>query len=279
MQLFEQLNEAIQTRYTMIDRAVEAAKTIVDAQESFGDRMEETLDAVKDAAEDLVDGDDEDDPKRTSPDYLWPVLVAVGSPLFSPSSFSALMPAGIYIWHRFSFFPFSLFLGFPSDQPHSFLTSHCLRLFAKIIKFLARTEPVPPEIPPVISPNFFPSASRSPGPGNHVDPHTFNGQHSTLHGRWQGDILTSYKKTPSTAKLERGDSPSDRSLSVLQVGHSTTNSSSATSESSKMFSNNRVNLLRIQGGRHCNIASWFSPFGHVPNFYRHPGSDRHRVAG
>ena len=61
MQLFEQLNEAIQTRYTMIDRAVEAAKTIVDAQESFRDRMEETLDAVKDAAEDLVDGDDEGD--------------------------------------------------------------------------------------------------------------------------------------------------------------------------------------------------------------------------
>ncbi|MEC8913750.1 MAG: hypothetical protein VYA52_00815 [Candidatus Thermoplasmatota archaeon] len=61
MQLFEQLNEAIQTRYTMIDRAVEAAKTIVDAQESFRERMEETLDAVKDAAEDLVDGDDEGD--------------------------------------------------------------------------------------------------------------------------------------------------------------------------------------------------------------------------
>ena len=61
MQLFEQLNEAIQTRYTMIDRAVEAAKTIVDAQESFRDRMEETLDAVKDAAEGLVDGDDEGD--------------------------------------------------------------------------------------------------------------------------------------------------------------------------------------------------------------------------
>ena len=61
MQLFEQLNEAIQTRYTMIDRAVEAAKTIVDAQESFRERMEETLDAVKEAAEDLVDGDDEGD--------------------------------------------------------------------------------------------------------------------------------------------------------------------------------------------------------------------------
>ena len=68
MQLFEQLNEAIQTRYTMIDRAVEAAKTIVDAQESFRDRMEETLDAVKDAAEDLVGGDDEGDADESEED-------------------------------------------------------------------------------------------------------------------------------------------------------------------------------------------------------------------
>ena len=51
MQLFEQLNEAIKARYDMIDRAVESAKEMLATQETFKERMEETLDAVKDAAE------------------------------------------------------------------------------------------------------------------------------------------------------------------------------------------------------------------------------------
>ena len=61
MQLFEQLNEAIHTRYTMIDRAVEAARDVLASQETFKERMEEALDAVKETVEDIVDGDDEED--------------------------------------------------------------------------------------------------------------------------------------------------------------------------------------------------------------------------
>ena len=101
---------------------------------------------------------------------LRPVLVAVGSPFLLHLLHSALMPAGIYMLAQFLLFPFPL-LGFPSDQPHSFLTSHCLRLFAKIIKFLARTEPVPPEMPPVIS-NLLSKCITFSGAGNQVDPHT-----------------------------------------------------------------------------------------------------------
>ena len=61
MQLFEQLNEAIHTRYTMIDRAIEAARDVLASQETFKERMEEALDAVKETVEDIVDGDDEGD--------------------------------------------------------------------------------------------------------------------------------------------------------------------------------------------------------------------------
>ena len=60
MQLFEHLNEAIQTRYSMIDRAVEAAKELLAKQDTFKERMEEALDSIAEEVEDLVDGDDEE---------------------------------------------------------------------------------------------------------------------------------------------------------------------------------------------------------------------------
>ena len=61
MQLFEDLSEAMNTRYSMIDRAVEAAKDIMDKSETFKERMEEALDSIAEEVEDLVDGDDEGD--------------------------------------------------------------------------------------------------------------------------------------------------------------------------------------------------------------------------
>ena len=61
MQLFEQLNEAIHTRYTMIDRAIEAARDVLASQATFKERMEEALDAVKETVDDIADGDDEGD--------------------------------------------------------------------------------------------------------------------------------------------------------------------------------------------------------------------------
>jgi hypothetical protein len=45
----------------MIDRAVEAAKDIMDKSETFKERMEEALDSIAEEVEDLVDGDDEED--------------------------------------------------------------------------------------------------------------------------------------------------------------------------------------------------------------------------
>ena len=68
MQLFEQLNEAIHTRYTMIDRAIEAARDVLASQETFKERMEEALDAVKETVEDIVDGDDEGDTDESESD-------------------------------------------------------------------------------------------------------------------------------------------------------------------------------------------------------------------
>jgi hypothetical protein len=47
MQLFENLNEAIQTRYEMIDSAVQAIAEFRQKQDTFKDRMNEALDAVK----------------------------------------------------------------------------------------------------------------------------------------------------------------------------------------------------------------------------------------
>jgi chromosome segregation ATPase len=56
MQLFENLNEAIQTRYEMIDSAVQAMAEFRQKQDTFKERMDEALDAVKDKI-----GDEEQD--------------------------------------------------------------------------------------------------------------------------------------------------------------------------------------------------------------------------
>ena len=50
MQLFENLNEAIQTRYEMIDSAVQAMAEFRQKQDTFKERMNEALDAVKEQA-------------------------------------------------------------------------------------------------------------------------------------------------------------------------------------------------------------------------------------
>ena len=68
MQLFEDLSEAMNTRYSMIDRAVEAAKDIMDKSETFKERMEEALDSIVEEVEDLVDGDDEGDTDESEAD-------------------------------------------------------------------------------------------------------------------------------------------------------------------------------------------------------------------
>jgi F0F1-type ATP synthase membrane subunit b/b' len=68
MQLFEDLSEAMDTRYSMIDRAVEAAKDIMDKSETFKERMEEALDSIVEEVEDLVDGDDEGDTDESEAD-------------------------------------------------------------------------------------------------------------------------------------------------------------------------------------------------------------------
>tara|TARA_B100001996_G_scaffold170432_1_gene129995 strand:- start:291 stop:947 length:657 start_codon:yes stop_codon:yes gene_type:complete len=60
MQLFENLNEAIQTRYEMIDSAIQAMAEFRQKQDTFKDRMNEALDAVKEqAAEETSEKDDE----------------------------------------------------------------------------------------------------------------------------------------------------------------------------------------------------------------------------
>jgi chromosome segregation ATPase len=56
MQLFENLNQAIQTRYEMIDSAVQAMAEFRQKQDTFKERMDEALDAVKDKI-----GDEEQD--------------------------------------------------------------------------------------------------------------------------------------------------------------------------------------------------------------------------
>jgi len=52
----------------MIDRAVEAARDVLASQETFKERMEEALDAVKETADDIVDGDEEEDADESEAD-------------------------------------------------------------------------------------------------------------------------------------------------------------------------------------------------------------------
>tara|TARA_B100000945_G_scaffold318030_1_gene322002 strand:- start:3889 stop:4524 length:636 start_codon:yes stop_codon:yes gene_type:complete len=54
MRLFEDLSQAIQTRYDMIDTAIEAIREQELKQATFRERMDETLEAAADAAEEMV---------------------------------------------------------------------------------------------------------------------------------------------------------------------------------------------------------------------------------
>ena len=54
MRLFEDLSLAIQTRYDMIDTAIEAIREQELKQATFRERMDETLDAAADAAEEMT---------------------------------------------------------------------------------------------------------------------------------------------------------------------------------------------------------------------------------
>ena len=59
MQVFEDLNEAIKTRYDMIDSAIEAIREQELKQATFRERMDEALEAAADSEEEAVDDDDD----------------------------------------------------------------------------------------------------------------------------------------------------------------------------------------------------------------------------
>ena len=54
MRLFEDLSQAIQTRYDMIDTAIEAIREQELKQATFRERMDETLEAAADASEEMA---------------------------------------------------------------------------------------------------------------------------------------------------------------------------------------------------------------------------------
>ena len=57
MDLFEDLSKAIQTRYDMIDTAIEAVREQELKQATFRERMDEAVDAAADAAEETESED------------------------------------------------------------------------------------------------------------------------------------------------------------------------------------------------------------------------------
>jgi chromosome segregation ATPase len=59
MQVFEDLNEAIKTRYDMIDSAIEAIREQELKQATFRERMDEALEAAAESEEEADDDDDE----------------------------------------------------------------------------------------------------------------------------------------------------------------------------------------------------------------------------
>jgi chromosome segregation ATPase len=60
MQVFEDLNEAIKTRYDMIDSAIEAIREQELKQATFRERMDEALEAAAESKEEADDDDDDD---------------------------------------------------------------------------------------------------------------------------------------------------------------------------------------------------------------------------
>jgi F0F1-type ATP synthase membrane subunit b/b' len=63
MQLFEELNEAIQTRHDMIDRAIATAKDIHSKQESFQAQKQAVIEEIKEMATEDEDPGDSDEPE------------------------------------------------------------------------------------------------------------------------------------------------------------------------------------------------------------------------
>ena len=61
MQVFEDLNEAIKTRYDMIDSAIEAIREQELKQATFRERMDEALEAAAESKEEADDDDDDAD--------------------------------------------------------------------------------------------------------------------------------------------------------------------------------------------------------------------------
>ncbi|MEK9738810.1 MAG: hypothetical protein VW438_03665, partial [Euryarchaeota archaeon] len=55
MRLFEDLSQAIQTRYDMIDAAIEAIREQELKQATFRERMDEVLDAAANASEEMAE--------------------------------------------------------------------------------------------------------------------------------------------------------------------------------------------------------------------------------
>jgi phosphate uptake regulator len=60
MNVFEDLNKAIQTRYDMIDAAIEAIRDQELKRATFKERMDEVLDAAADAQEESDEDTDDD---------------------------------------------------------------------------------------------------------------------------------------------------------------------------------------------------------------------------
>ena len=61
MRLFEDLSQAIQTRYDMIDAAIEAIREQELKQATFRERMDEALEAAADAADEMEEGAPEEE--------------------------------------------------------------------------------------------------------------------------------------------------------------------------------------------------------------------------
>jgi hypothetical protein len=59
MQIFEKLNEAIQTRYDMIDSAIEKSAEFAKKQDTFKSRMDEALEAAEEAVSHAQDMSEE----------------------------------------------------------------------------------------------------------------------------------------------------------------------------------------------------------------------------
>ena len=66
MQLFEELNEAIQTRHDMIDRAIATAKDIHSKQESFQAQKQAVIEEIKEMASEDEDPGDSDETESES---------------------------------------------------------------------------------------------------------------------------------------------------------------------------------------------------------------------